>query len=120
MVGLGMLFIALTAWGVFLLVRGKLLQSRRYLRMLLWSIPLPLLACELGWIVAEVGRQPWVVYRLLKTADAVSTNVHGGEVLFSIIMFGLIYLALGTLYVFLLARKVKHGPESADAEGGQA
>jgi cytochrome d ubiquinol oxidase subunit I len=120
MVGLGMLFIGLTAWGIFLLIRGKLLQSRRYLRMLLWSIPLPLLACELGWIVAEVGRQPWVVYRILKTADAVSMNVHGGEVLFSIIMFGLIYLALGALYVFLLAKKVKHGPEPVDAEGEQA
>ena len=100
------------------MMRGKLSGSRRYLRLLLWSIPLPLLACELGWIVAEVGRQPWVVYRILKTADALSTNVSGGEVLFSIIAFGLVYLALGALYVFLLVRKIKRGPETI--AGGNA
>jgi len=117
MVGLGLYFIALMAWGVMLSMRGKLTASRWYLRFLLWSIPLPLVACELGWIVAEVGRQPWVVYRVLKTADAVSTNVSGGEILFSIIAFGLVYLALGALYVFLLARKVKRGPEAITAGG---
>jgi cytochrome d ubiquinol oxidase subunit I len=111
MVGLGMLFIALTAFGVWLLVRGKLYGSTWFLRLLVWSIPLPLVACELGWIVAEVGRQPWVVYRVLKTADAFSTNVSGAEVLFSIVIFGLIYLALGALYVFILVRKVNQGPE---------
>jgi len=111
MVALGMFFIAMTALGVFLLYRKKLYETRWYLKLLLWSIPLPLLACELGWITAEVGRQPWVVYRILKTADAYSTNVSGGEILFSIIMFGLIYLVLGALYIFILARKVKHGPE---------
>jgi cytochrome d ubiquinol oxidase subunit I len=116
MVALGLMFITLTAWGVFLMMRGKLSGSRLYLRLLLWSIPLPLLACELGWIVAEVGRQPWVVYRVLKTADAFSTNVSGGEVLFSIIAFGLIYLALGALYLLILAKKVRHGPEPQSLE----
>ena len=116
MVGLGMLFIAQTGCGVLLLMRGRLDRSRRYLRLLLWTIPLPLVACQLGWVVAEVGRQPWVVYRVLKTADAFSTNVGGGEILFSIITFGLIYLALGALYVFLLARKVGQGPEEPAVE----
>lgn len=111
MVGLGLLFIGLTGLGVLLLLRRRLDQSRWYLKLLLWSIPLPLVACELGWIVAEVGRQPWVVYRVLKTADAFSTNVSGGEILFSIVAFGFIYLALGALYLLILARKVQHGPE---------
>lgn len=115
MVGLGMLFIALTAFGMFLLYRKKLFETRWYLRLLPWAIPLPLVACELGWIVAELGRQPWVVYRVLRTQDAHSTNVTGGEILFSIIMFGLIYLALGALYVFILARKVQRGPEPLPA-----
>ena len=75
MVGLGMLFIGLTGLGLLQLWRGKLYQSRWYLTLLLWATALPLVACELGWIVAEVGRQPWVVYRVLKTADAFSTNV---------------------------------------------
>jgi len=116
MVGLGLLFIGLTGLGVLLLVRKQLDQSRWYLRLLLWSIPLPLLACELGWIVAEVGRQPWVVYRVLKTADAFSTNVSGAEILFSIVVFGLIYLALGALYVTVLAKKIRHGPEPQKLE----
>ena len=111
MVGLGTLFIAVTAFGVFLLCRKRLYQTRWYLRLLLWAIPLPLVACELGWIVAEVGRQPWVVYRVLRTQDAYSANVTGGEVLFSMVMFGLIYLALGGLYVFVLSRQIKRGPE---------
>ena len=111
MVALGLYFIALTACGIWLLVRGSLQRQRWYLKTLLWSIPLPLIACQVGWIVAEVGRQPWVVYRLLKTENAFSTNVTGGEVLFSIVMFGLIYLALGSLYVFVLVKKVRWGPE---------
>ena len=77
----------------------------------MFSIPLPVIACELGWIVAEVGRQPWVVYRIMKTADAASITVTSGEILFSIILFGLIYLLLGALYLFLFVREVKHGPE---------
>ena len=115
MVGLGTFFIALTAFGVLLLYRRKLFETRWYLKLLLWVIPLPLVACEVGWIVAEVGRQPWVVYRLLKTQEAHSANVSGGEVLFSIIMFGLVYLVLGVLYVFILARKVRRGPEPLSA-----
>jgi cytochrome d ubiquinol oxidase subunit I len=116
MVGLGSLFIILSLLGVFLLYRKKLFDTRWYLRLLPWAIPLPLIACEFGWIVAEVGRQPWVVYRVLKTQDAYSANVTGGEVLFSIVMFGLIYLALGVLYVYMLARIVRRGPEPLAAK----
>jgi len=120
MVGLGNLFILVTVLGVFLLMRKTLYDARWYLRALPWLIPLPLIACQLGWITAEVGRQPWAVYDLLKTQDAFSMNVTGGEVLFSIIMFGLIYLALGALYLFVLVREVKHGPEPAAAQEGGA
>lgn len=116
MVGLGMLFIGLNGLGVLLLAARRLEKIRLYLWLLPWAIPLPLVACELGWIVAEVGRQPWVVYRLLKTSDAFSTNVTGGEILFSIIMFSTIYLALGALYLFLLGKKVKQGPQPLAAK----
>lgn len=111
MVALGLLFIGMTALGVLLLVRNRLERSRWFLWLLVWVVPLPLVACQLGWIVAEVGRQPWVVYRVLKTADAFSTNVRGAEILLSLILFGLIYLGLGALYVFILVRKLRHGPE---------
>ena len=116
MVILGMLFIGAMGLGVLLLLLKRLHTARWYHAILPWLIPLPLLACELGWIVAEVGRQPWVVYRMLKTADAYSFNVSGGEVLSSIIMFGLIYLLLGVVYVFLLVHKVKAGPAPLEAK----
>ncbi len=120
MVGLGMYFIGAMLLGVFLLYRQKLWDQRLYLKLLVFSIPLPILACELGWIAAEVGRQPWVVYRIMKTADAASITVTAGEILFSIILFGLIYIFLGALYLFLFIREVKHGPEPDATEEATA
>jgi cytochrome d ubiquinol oxidase subunit I len=111
MVALGMFFIAVMVLGTFLLYRKKLWKQRWYLQLLVLSIPLPIIACELGWIAAEVGRQPWVVYRVMKTADAISLTVSAEEILFSIILFGLIYLFLGVLYIYLIVREVKRGPD---------
>ncbi len=85
------------------------------------AIPLPLVAIQCGWITAEVGRQPWIVYPVegfagMRTADAVSQTVTSGEIIFSILLFGAIYALLGSLWLFLLFREVKHGPESAQVE----
>ena len=112
MVGLGMLFIALMAWAVLQLWRDKLWEDRWTLTALMLSAPLPVLACLFGWIVTEVGRQPWIVYRLLRTADAISTTVSGIEVLFSLVLFGLIYALLGVLYLYLIVRLARRGPEA--------
>jgi len=114
MVVLGLYFIAAMAWGTWLLRRGELWDSRRYLALLMISIPLPLAACQLGWMAAEVGRQPWIVYHLLRTSDAVSTIVPAGDVLVSIALFGVLYLLLGVLFVYLLVREIRHGPEPAN------
>jgi cytochrome bd ubiquinol oxidase subunit I len=117
MVVLGMFFIAITALGLFLLWRKKLFDTRWILWTLVLSIPLPVAACQLGWITAEVGRQPWIVYPVpgvfegMKVADAISPSVTAPEILASIIMFGLVYLLLGTLYVFLMWKKGSAGPE---------
>jgi len=116
MVGLGMYFIGVMFLGLFLLYRKKIWEQRLYLKLLLFSIPLPLIAIQLGWISAEVGRQPWVVYRVLRTSDAISLTVKAGEILFSIILFGLIYLFLAALYIFLMVKEIKHGPESVKVE----
>jgi len=113
MVGLGFLCLALSAWGLVLLARGRLWTSRWFLVALVLAIPLPNLACQLGWIVAEVGRQPWIVYRLLRTADAASVTVSAGEILFSLVLFSAIYALLGALYVFLIVREARRGPEES-------
>ncbi len=112
MVVLGMFFMAAMAYGALQLYRGKLWTSRRYLKLLMIAIPLPLFACQLGWMAAEVGRQPWIVYRQLLTSKAISVTVPAEQILFSIILLGLIYLLLGSLYVYLLVKKVQHGPET--------
>jgi cytochrome d ubiquinol oxidase subunit I len=116
MVGLGMFFIVIMLLGTFLLYRKKLWDRKWFLKILMYSIPLPVLACQLGWIAAEVGRQPWVVYKVLKTADAVSLTVSAGEIFFSIILFGIIYIFLGTLYIYIMGREIKRGPELKNIE----
>ena len=91
----------LAAWKIW---RGTLWNSPKLLKVLLWSIPLPLIACQLGWIAAEVGRQPWIVYKLLRTSEAASITVSAGEILFSIILFG-VDLPLARIAVCVPARE---------------
>jgi cytochrome d ubiquinol oxidase subunit I len=111
MVILGMFFIGVTLVGLFLLWRKKLFDQRWFLKILVISIPLPVAACQFGWVAAEVGRQPWAVYKILKTVDAVSVTVSAGEILFSLILFGLIYIFMFALYVYVLVKKINRGPE---------
>jgi cytochrome bd ubiquinol oxidase subunit I len=110
MVDLGMLFIGFTLLGVFLLYRCRLYDTRWWLRAAVLIAPLPIVANELGWIAAEVGRQPWIVYHVMKTRDAVSTVVPAEQILASIIMFSLVYSLLLALWLFILGRKVAAGP----------
>ena len=107
MVGLGALFILLTGIGIFL--RNRLAESRRYLFAMLLAIPLPYIALELGWVVAEVGRQPWIVYNLMKTSDAVSAIVPQ-QVAVSLIAFIGVYGLLGAVAFFLIIRHARRGP----------
>jgi cytochrome d ubiquinol oxidase subunit I len=113
MVILGGLFIAVMAWGVLQLWRKRLFESRRFLKLLVWVLPLPVVACQFGWVAAEVGRQPWVVYGLLRTGDAHSDTVAAGEILFSILLFGAIYSVLGALWVVFMVKEARHGLEPA-------
>ncbi len=112
MVALGMYFIALTSLGVLLWWRGRLYVSRWFLNLAVLSIPLPFIANELGWISAEVGRQPWAVYRVLRTADAFSHTVPAGQVLLSLVAFGLIYSLLFAVWIYLIRRQIRSGPET--------
>ncbi|HLP15234.1 MAG TPA: cytochrome ubiquinol oxidase subunit I, partial [Bacteroidota bacterium] len=110
MVAIGMTLIALALVSVFLWMRGRLVENRLMLQILVASVLLPQLANQLGWISAEVGRQPWIVYGLLRTADAFSKSVTSSQVVFSLVLFALIYVLLFVLFIFLLDRKIKHGP----------
>jgi cytochrome d ubiquinol oxidase subunit I len=117
MISLGMLFSAITVIGAALLATNKLEDTPWFLKIMLFAIPLPHLANQFGWIAAEVGRQPWAVYRVLRTADAASVVVPAWQILFSLIMFGLIYLVLFVLFIRILVKIVKKGPAEKTAPG---
>ncbi|MFC5588553.1 cytochrome ubiquinol oxidase subunit I [Sporosarcina soli] len=110
MAGTGGLLILLSAIGLFLSYRKKLEESSAYLKLMVPAIFLPFIGNSFGWIMSEIGRQPWVVNGLMKTADAVSPNVSAGKVLFSLITFSTIYFILGAIMVFLFVRVIKQGP----------
>jgi len=111
MVWLGCYFIALTFYALWLLWRKKLFQTRWMLWLFVFSVPLPFIANQTGWIAAEVGRQPWIVYNLLRTGDAVSQTVTTAQVGGSLAMFGLIYVLLFAVWIFLLTDRIRKGPE---------
>jgi len=120
MVGIGMALIGLSLLGLFLWWRRKLFDLTWFLWICVMSVILPQIANQMGWFSAEVGRQPWIVYGLLRTSEAVSKTVPSGNVLTSIILFSLVYLLLFILFLHQLTQKIKHGPEmSVVAEGGR-
>jgi cytochrome d ubiquinol oxidase subunit I len=110
MVGLGTIFIAITVTAAFLLWRRKLFGARWMLWILMLSLPFPYIANMAGWITAEVGRQPWLVYGLMRTEHGFSSTVSSGNGLFTLIGFMGMYLVMGILFLFLIAREVEHGP----------
>ncbi|MCU0599829.1 MAG: cytochrome ubiquinol oxidase subunit I [Desulfobacterales bacterium] len=110
MVGLGVLFILLTVVGWF--KRNRLLESPLYLKAMMFAIPLPYIAIEMGWIVAEVGRQPWIVYGVMRTSDAVSP-ISTPQVFASLIAFILVYGFLGAIGFYLIFKNAKKGPKLA-------
>ena len=116
MVALGMGLIGISLLSALLWWRGKLFDHKLMLRLLVPTVLLPQVANQVGWFSAEVGRQPWIVYGLLRTSDAVSPKVTAGEIIASITMFGLVYLLLLALFIFVLDHKIKHGPEDEEEE----
>jgi cytochrome d ubiquinol oxidase subunit I len=112
MVGLGTLFIAITVIAAFLMSRGKLFTSRIMLWILLLSLPFPYIANTAGWMTAELGRQPWLVYGVMRTADGYSKLVSAGNGMFTLLGFMGMYTVLGVLFLFLVGREVGQGPSS--------
>ena len=114
MVMLGMLFIFVTITGTFLLFTRKFFNTRWVLWAWVIMVPLPVLANELGWVSAELGRQPWLVYGLLKTQEGISKSVSATEVLISLILFMLIYLLLFMVWIYIIDKDIKKGPDLKD------
>ena len=112
MIALGTLFLILSAVAVFIAQTGRLDSSPFFLKLMLYSLPLPYIAAQLGWIVAEVGRQPWIVYGVLKTSEAVSKAVSSTQVWASLTGFTLLYGFLAVIDIYLLTRNAKKGPDN--------
>jgi cytochrome d ubiquinol oxidase subunit I len=110
MVGLGLFFIALFATAFWHSARHSFEWHPNYLRVALWSLPLPWIAAELGWIVAEYGRQPWAIEGVLPTFLAVST-VTAHNVMLSLVGFVLFYSTLALVDAYLMVRMIRRGPE---------
>ena len=112
MVGLGMFMILASLAAIILSRRQKFTEYRAFLILMVCAIPAPYLAQQLGWLVSELGRQPWIVYGVLKTADAVSKSITSTQVLLSLIGFTVLYGVLGAIDIFLLVKYAKKGPDN--------
>ncbi len=113
MVGLGTIFIAITVLCGLALWRGILYESRPLLWLLTLAMPFPYIANTAGWLTAELGRQPWLIYGLMRTEHGVSPHVSAGNALFTLLGFMGMYTVLGILFLWLVQREIAHGPEAA-------
>jgi cytochrome d ubiquinol oxidase subunit I len=111
MVGLGTIFIAVMIVSAAMLWKGWLFGSRAWLWVLMLMLPFPYIATTAGWITAEVGRQPWLIYGVMRTSAGASMNVSAGDTLFTLIGFMGMYAMLSILFLFLVGREIGHGPE---------
>jgi cytochrome d ubiquinol oxidase subunit I len=116
MVAIGFTMIGLAKWAAWKLWRGTLENSPVLLRLLVISVLGPQIANQAGWWTAEVRRQPWIVYKLLRTSQWLSAVVHADQIVVSMIMFTLVYLLLFAAFVFLLNEKIQHGPDGTDLQ----
>jgi cytochrome d ubiquinol oxidase subunit I len=110
MVGIGTMLILLMLLCVWSLWRGSLYQSRALLWALMLALPFPYIATTAGWMTAELGRQPWLIYGLMRTVDGISPRVSAGSALFTLLGFLGLYFVLGILFLFLVVREIEQGP----------
>ncbi len=114
MVAIGIFLIALSLYGAFLLWKGVLFERRWLLWIFVIAVLFPQIANQVGWFAAEMGRQPWVVYGLLRTSDALSKVVTANQVMFSIVMFSIVYAFLFALFVYMMNKKIQKGPDESE------
>lgn len=107
MVGAGSVMLLLSLYGLYVSTKNRLEEKTRYLKWMVFAIVLPFIANSVGWIITEMGRQPWVVFGVMKTEDAVSPSVTFNEVLFSLIAFTSLYAILAGVSIFLYVKHIK-------------
>ena len=117
MVAMGMFQIGISSLALLLLWRKRLFEQRWLLWTFVFAVVTPYISNHAGWMAAEIGRQPWVVQGLLRTADGVSKNVSAGQILGSILMFGFVYLMLFLVWIFVLNSKIQKGPDTGGKAG---
>ncbi|SEG13178.1 cytochrome bd-I ubiquinol oxidase subunit 1 apoprotein [Halpernia humi] len=110
MISIGMFLIALTFYASFLWWRGKLFETKWLMWIFSFSVLLPQIANQVGWFAAEMGRQPWIVYGLLRTSQGFSQEVSANQIVFSLVLFTVVYTLLLILFLYSLNKKIKHGP----------
>ncbi len=119
MVGLGTLLLALSGVSLLLLLLKRLERNRAVLWVLMLAFPFPYIANTAGWMTAELGRQPWLIYGLMRTVDGASPTVHGGQAVFTSLGFAGLYFVLGLVFLYLVGREIGHGP-AGHGPAGQA
>jgi cytochrome d ubiquinol oxidase subunit I len=105
-----------TIFGLYFMWKKKLDHAKWTLRFLVVSVAFPQIANQVGWMTAEIGRQPWIVWKLLRTTHGVSPGIQASHVLASLVMLSVIYCGLLAVFLFLLDRKIKHGPDEPPEE----
>ncbi len=110
MIAIGMALIGLTLFACFMWWRKKLFEIKWLLWIFSYAVILPQIANQVGWFTAEMGRQPWVVYGLLRTSKAFSQEVSANQIVFSLVMFTVVYALLLVLFIYMVNKKIKHGP----------
>ena len=116
MIAVGIVLILIMLIGLYLWWRKRLERTRWYLRLLQYAIPLPIVATTLGWMTAEIGRQPWVVQGQLRTTDAVSSTVSTGQVATTLAIFVVLYAVLFYFWLMVVRRIVRKGPDEVEPE----
>lgn len=112
MVAIGIFLMVVSIYGAWLARKGTLESKPWFLKILIYSVALPHIASFFGWMTAEVGRQPWSVYHLLRTKDSTSTVVTAEQITGSLVMFTCMYALLGYLFIYLLDKRIKAGPDA--------
>jgi cytochrome d ubiquinol oxidase subunit I len=115
MVGLGTIFLGITGIALLLLFWKQKLFTWRWMHWVLFlAMPFPFIANIAGWFTTETGRQPWIIFGLMRTINGSSTTVSPGNIMFTLLGFAGIYLLLGLLYVFLVVSETLHGPTTTE------